>query len=274
MAIHSFLKAEKGDPDWQFSPEHYFGKEFKMIDASTIELSENQTNMVVLRQNPTERDLLAKHLKIEIKSQASLDLIILNEADNKLQQIFLYDIHVEEGAGINLGIFAKDGKFNKHIFQVYLEEGAEFNTYGLLNNTVGGDTEIITKIVHRHPNSFSNQFIVGIAGKQSQTVFQGMAVLDANSEGSEANIECLNLISADSGRCYSKPDIYSDCNQTRSSHGCITDCISNDKLYYLQTKGLSKETAKSTIVNSFQNKVFSIIPFDDVREEARQMFSE
>jgi len=42
MAIHSFLKAEKGDPDWQYSPEKYIGKEFKLIDANTVELAENK----------------------------------------------------------------------------------------------------------------------------------------------------------------------------------------------------------------------------------------
>ena len=274
MAIHSFLKAEKGDPDWQFTPEQYFGKEFKLIDASTVELGEKQTNMMVLRQNPTERKLLAKHLKIDIKADAKLDLVILKVADSKLQQIFLYDIHLEVGAGINLGIFSKNGKFNKHIFQVYLEEGAEFNTYGLMSNSVNGDTEIITKVIHKHPNSASNQFIVGIADKNSQTVFQGMTVLDVDSQGSEANIECINLITGENGRCHSKPDVYSDCNNTRSSHGCVTEYISEDKIYYLQTKGLSYKAARTAIIDSVRNRVLDIIPFEDVREEARQLFSE
>ena len=89
MAIHSFLKVEKGDPDWQFSPEAYFGKEFKLIDASTVELAEKQSNMMVLRQEPSEKELLAKHLKVVAKLESKLDLIILNEASAKLQQIFL-----------------------------------------------------------------------------------------------------------------------------------------------------------------------------------------
>jgi hypothetical protein len=29
MGIQSFLKAQKGDPDWVFTPEQYFNKEFK-----------------------------------------------------------------------------------------------------------------------------------------------------------------------------------------------------------------------------------------------------
>jgi Fe-S cluster assembly scaffold protein SufB len=233
MAIHSFLKVEKGDPDWQFSPEVYFGKEFKVIDATTIELAEKQVDLMVLRQSPTEKDLLAKHLKVNVKRDGKLDLIIINEADNKLQQIFLYDVHVEEGAGLNLGIFVKDGKFNKHIIQVYLENEAEFNAYGLMSNSVGGDTEIITKIVHQHPDSFSNQLILGIADKKSQTVFQGMTVLDKNCDGSEALIDCSNLILDEGGRCHSKPDIYVDCNQTSSSYSSTTECLNQDKIYYL-----------------------------------------
>jgi Fe-S cluster assembly protein SufD len=229
--------------------------------------------MIALRQNPTEKDLLAKHIRINVKKEGKLDLIIINEADHKLQQVFLYDVHVEEGAGINLGIFVKNGKFNKHIVQVYLENGAEFNTYGLMYNDVKGDTEIITKIVHQNPDSVSNQFILGMAGEESQTVFQGMTVLDTDSTGSEANIECGNLILAKGGRCHSKPDIYCDADEVYTAQGTFTEYINDDKIYYLQTKGLSYETAKSVLIKSFQDKVFDIIPYEDIREEVKDIFN-
>jgi Fe-S cluster assembly scaffold protein SufB len=272
MAIHSFLKAEKGDPDWQYSPEKYFGKEFKLIDANTIELAEDNANLMVLRQNPTEKELLAKHIKINVKTKGKLDLIILNEADSKLQQVFLYDVHVEVGGSINFGIFVKDGKLNKHIIQVYLEDGAEFNAYGLMSNNVGGDTEIITKVVHQHHDTSSNQLILGLAGKNSQTVYQGMALLNPDSEGSESHIENSNLIIGENGRCYSRPDIYTDCNQVRSSQGCITDYVNSDKIYYLQSKGLSFEQATETILNSFRSQTIDIIPYNDIKNEVYQLF--
>ena len=148
MAIHSFLKAEKGDPDWQFSPEHYFGKEFKIVDASTVEIIEDVRDSMVLRQNPTDKNLLAKHIKIEARKNSHLDLMVINEADDKLQQVFMYDVHLKQDSTINFGIFVKGGKFNKHIIQVSLDEGANFSAYGLMVNDCGGDTEIITKIDH------------------------------------------------------------------------------------------------------------------------------
>ena len=144
MAIHSFLKAERGDPDWQFSPEDYFGKEFKIIDAVMVDLQAEATDTVVLRQNPTEKELLAKHLKVIVQKGSMLEMTIINEVDANLQQVFLYDIHLKPGASLVFGIFAKNGKFNKHIVQVFQEEGSSFTAYGIASNESAGDTEIVT----------------------------------------------------------------------------------------------------------------------------------
>jgi len=272
MTIHSFLKVEKGDPDWQFSPERYFDKEFKVIDANTVELLPKTSDMMVLRQTPNEKELLAKHIRIGVKEEGKLDLIVINEADNKLQQVFIYDIHLSEGAGINFGIFVKDGKFNKHIIQVHMAEGSDFNSFGLISNTVAGDTEIITKIIHHNVDSSSNQIILAMAGKDSQTVFQGMSVLDKDSDGSSAHIESGNLIIGDGGRCHGKPDVYVNCDQVDASYGTITNHLMPENVYYLQSKGLSYAESVQSIISSFQSQVVDIVPYDNLREEIKEIF--
>tara|TARA_R110000868_G_scaffold356618_2_gene618071 strand:+ start:166 stop:990 length:825 start_codon:yes stop_codon:yes gene_type:complete len=273
MAIHSFLKAEKGDPDWQFTPEHYFGKEFKIIDASSIELTAGIKDLMVLRQNPTDKNFLAKHIKIESRENSHLDLVVINDAEDKLQQVFLYDLHLKPNSVINFGIFVKGGKFNKHIIQVNLEEGANFSAFGLMANNCGGDCEIITKVVHQHPNTGSRQFILGQAGVGSQTVYQGMVVLDDGSDGSEASVEGVNLITGSKGRCYSKPEIYVNSDNVRSSIGNITENLSREKIYYLQTRGLDPAQASATVIDSFQKQAIDLLGFDDLRAEIEQVFN-
>jgi Fe-S cluster assembly scaffold protein SufB len=49
--------------------------------------------------------------------------------------------------------------------------------------------------------------------------------------------------------------------------------LNQDKIYYLQSKGLDILTATKTILDSFQNQTISIIPYDDVREEIAELFS-
>jgi Fe-S cluster assembly scaffold protein SufB len=272
MAIHSFLKAEKGDPDWTFTPEQYFGKEFKMVDASSIEVAPHVTDHMTLRQNPTDKTLLAKNIKIESREASSLDLLVINDSDKRLQQICIYDILLREGSNLNFGIFVKDGKFNKHIIQVHMESGANFSIFGLMTNDVGGDTEIITKIIHQHPQTNSRQFILGRSSDGSQTVYQSTVVLDKGSNGSEASIENMNLTVGDNCRCFSKPEVYADCNSVKSSIGSMTEKLDSEKIYYLQSRGLEPQKAVQTVVKSFQNQAINLLRYQDLKQEVSDMF--
>jgi Fe-S cluster assembly protein SufD len=274
MAIHSFLKAEKGDPDWQFTPESYFEKEFKIIDASMVEMETGQNDRVVLRQNPTEKELLAKHLKITLQKDSTLDLIILNELDENLQQVFLYDVHLKPGANLSLGMFVKDGMLNKHIIQVFQEEGSVFAGYGLISNTVNGDTEIVTKIIHQGGESLGNQLFLGLSGKGSQTVFQSAVVVEGDADLCQVAVENSNLIAGEGGRCYSKPEIYLNSEYSTSTQGAETKTISLEKIGYLQSKGISEDTAKTMIISSFRNQVINLINQETIREEVREMYAD
>lgn len=274
MAIHSFLKAERGDPDWQFSPEDYFGKEFKIIDASTVELEEGVSDRVVLRQSPTEKELLAKHLKVIVQKGAMLEMTILNEVDANLQQVFLYDIHLKPGAGLVFGIFAKDGKFNKHIVQVFQEEGSSFTAFGIASNETAGDTEIVTKIVHQGADSSSSQLFLGMAGENSQTVYQGIVVAEAAADGSDISIENSNLVIGEQGRCYTKPETYINAEDVRSDHGCETQTISLEKISYLQSRGISADAAREMIIAGFRAQVISIVSEDNIQEEIKEMYAD
>ena len=273
MGIQSFLQAEKGDPDWLFSPDFYFGKQFKLLDANTIELKEGRDDGIVLRLNPTEKGLLAKHLKVDVREGSTLDLTILNECGENLQQVFIYDIKIREGANLNLGIFAKGGKFNKHIFQISIEDQGTFASYGLIENHDKGATEVITKVHQQGDESLCTQFIGAVAGADSQTAYQGMVIVPHNTEGCEVGLESINLITAQGGRCFSRPDVTNENPTTKVRYGSQHTCIDSNMSLYLATKGISLEKGQSILVKGFQQQIFNLIKQDEIREEVEQMFN-
>lgn len=273
MGIQSFLQAKKGDPDWLYSPDEYFNKQFPLSEANTIELREGRTDSVVLRHSPTERGLLAKHLRIDLHENSKCDVMIINELDPKLQQVFLYDIRIREGATLNMGVFAKGGKFNKHIFQIEIEDGACLSNFGYISNNDQGDTEVIFKIHQSGTESLCTQLIGGQAGAESQTVYQSMIHVDEGAEAVEVGIENVNLVTGPLGKCYSKPEIISENYTAKTRYGSQTDFIDENKLYYLASKGLGEEAAKYMLLKGFQQQVFNLIPQEDLRSEIEQMFS-
>jgi Fe-S cluster assembly protein SufD len=100
-----------------------------------------------------------------------------------------------------------------------------------------------------------------------------MVVLDKGSKGSEANIENMNLTIGDDCRCFSKPEIYADSNSIKSSIGTITEKLDIDKIYYLQSRGLSPEKAVETVIKSFQNQTIDLLTHEDLKQEVRDVFS-
>ena len=273
MGIQSFFKAQKGDPDWAFTPEQYFDREFKLIDANLIELGQGKTDKITLRQTPCERELLAKNLHVDVRENATLDLTIINDASDKLQQVFIYDIRIREGGHLNFGLFAKGGKLNKHILQVTLDDGANFNSYGYAANWVGGDCEIITKVYHKGTYSESNQFILAEAGVGSQTVYQGMVNIDKDATYATAGIENINVLSGEGARCHGLPEIYNDNDKAKTSAGVTTECIDRDQIYYLQSRGINYDTAEAMILSGYRDQVLHIIQSDELREEILQLFT-
>jgi Fe-S cluster assembly scaffold protein SufB len=272
MGIQSFLQAEKGDPDWLFSPDEYFGKQFKLSEANTVELKEGKKDQVVLRHTPTEKGLVAKQLKIDLRDNSQLDLFVLNDTGAKLQQVCLYDIHLREGSTLNLGIFVKGGKFNKHIFQVELDDGANFSNFGYMNNNDSGDTEVIFKVFQKGAESLCTQLIAGEAGPNSQTVYQSMVHIDAGAEVVETGIENINIVTGPNGKCYSRPDVTSENESAKIRYGSQTAFIDESMILYLNSKGLGDTEARNLILQGFKTTVFNLIQGDDLKTEVAQMF--
>lgn len=274
MAIHSFLKADNGDPDWKFTPEEYHGKEFKILDVSIIDLDAGVSEAVVLRQMPIEKELLAKRLQINVHENSRLDLIILNDVDPMIQQVFLYDIYLKSNACISLGLFAKGGKFNKHIIQIFQDDGSQFSAYGLIYNDIKGDTEIVTKVIHHGEGSINSQLFLSVAGENSQTVFQGITVVGSEANDSEVCVESGNLITGENGKCYSRPEIYTHANNVSSNLYSRTDTINSNKLQYLQSRGLSEQFGREMMISSFREQVIDLVEPQNIRDELKIMYAD
>jgi Fe-S cluster assembly scaffold protein SufB len=272
MTIHSYFKAERSDPDWQFTPEKYFNKKFKMVDASTIQLETQLNDQVILRQTPSEYDLFAKHLTVNASSESQLDLVLINDAEPEMQQIFFYEMHVFDNAKLNIDIFIKGGKLNKHIIQIFLNDGASANLAGLVINTTGGDSEIITKILHQGHQSSSNQTVFCMSENASQTVFHSMTLVNEDADDCSVHIDNSNFILSANSRCFGKPEVFVAASGADVDYSYSTKHLDHGQINYLESKGIDEKTARKIIINGFSEQIFDYINAREYTEELRQMY--
>jgi Fe-S cluster assembly protein SufD len=272
MAIESFLKVDSQDPDWSNSPTQYFGKKFKVIDANCLMIKENTDDLMVLRMNPTESDLLCKNLQVLGKDSSRLDLFILCDGSKNTQQVFIYNVTAEPDSIINIGIFVKDGKLNKHIFECELYENSVINIFGLAENEVGGSSEIISKVYHAGPCAESNTFVNSIAGKNSRTVFQGIVKIEEDMLDSVASVTNTSITCDETAQAFSTPQMIIDCGQVRAYHNCEVNTVDENNLWYLESRGIDRSSAETLLKTLHQDSVLDLIEYQDIRDELKDFF--
>lgn len=274
MGIESFLKVDKTDPDWSYSPDQYHGKQFKVIDANCLLIKENTEDVMVLRLAPTESELLCKNLQIVSKEGSKLDLFILCDGIEQTQQVFLYTVTAEPDSILNIGIFAKNGKLNKHIIECECHEGSTVNIFGLAENTVGGSSEIISKVFHAGHEVESNQLVNCVSGKNSRTVFQGYVKILEDTVDSFTNINSRSIITDPTGQAFSIPQLLIDCGNVEASQSCDIGELNATQLWYLQSRGVSLEDAKKMLIAAHQDTILNLVQYQDLKDELKDFFRE
>lgn len=274
MSIQNFLKARRGDPDWAYTPDKFFDKKFHLLDASGMTVTPWQSESVVFRQNPTENNLLAKRVNVEVQENAELNLIIINESSQKTQQVFMYDIILRDSATLSLGIFLQGGSLNKHIFNVSLENYSNFNNFGHIQNYHFGDSEVITRTVHHGIHSNSEQLFTCEAGRASQTVVQSVIQIPDCSNFAEAGIDISGLVTGEGGKCHSAPTFFNHADNAKTNMSGVTEFLDAEKIYYLESRGLDKSKAETIIIDTHRKKTLELIDNEEIKAELRELFSD
>ncbi len=73
-----------------------------------------------------------------------------------------------------------------------------------------------------------------------------------------------NLMLSDEAHSDNKPNLMIFADDVKCTHGTTVGQINEDQLFYLKTRGLSQELAKSLLTTSFVDSLIQTIPFPDV----------
>ena len=79
-----------------------------------------------------------------------------------------------------------------------------------------------------------------------------------------------NLILSDHARADSIPGLEIEANDVRCTHGATAGRVDEEMIFYLQARGVRKDTAIRLIVEGFFANVYDRITLEPVRETLRQ----
>jgi len=150
-------------------------------------------------------------------------------------------------------------KYPSVILQGDYSEGA-FYSVALTHDYMQADTG--TKMIHIGKNTKSTIISKGISTGHSSNAYRGQVKVMASAENARNYSQCDSMLVGDQCSAHTYPYIEVKNKSATLEHEATTSRISEDQIFYLQSRGLNMEQTISMLVNGFCKEVFKELPLE------------
>jgi Fe-S cluster assembly protein SufB len=136
----------------------------------------------------------------------------------------------------------------------------EFYSVALTNNKMQADTG--TKMIHIGNHTRSTIVSKGISAGESNNTYRSLVQVLPEARGCRNHTQCDSMLIGSKCKANTFPVVEAENSTAVIEHEASTSRISEEQLFYLQSRGLKEEDAVSLIVNGFCKEVLKKLPLE------------
>ena len=114
-----------------------------------------------------------------------------------------------------------------------------------------GKFDLHTEVVHDAPNTFSRTLIKGVLDGEAAADYEGLVTINKGAKNADADLNEHAILLSSKARANAIPRLEVLENDVKAGHGATVGRVSDEEIFYLETRGLPKEEAKKLIVRGF-----------------------
>lgn len=118
------------------------------------------------------------------------------------------------------------------------------------------------KMIHLGMNTKSKIISKGIAKGTGNNTYRGLVKINKNAKNSISHVQCDTLLFGNKSKSDAFPTEILQNDSSIITHEATISKISNEQLFYLMSKGLSKEKAESLIIMGFISEFSDELPME------------
>src|SRR5688572_1558081 len=203
----------------------------------TLGKSESFTNQVL--EAVVEKDAFVEHYQIQ-NDTPHTHLV----STTHFRQIGKSNIH-------SVTISLDGGIVRNNLNMVMEAAHSETGLYGLY--FIKGNTHVDnhTVVDNVQPGCLSNEMYKGVINEQATAVFNGKIFVRQAAQKTNAFQSNKNILLSDAATVNTKPQLEIFADDVKCSHGCTIGQLDEEALFYLQSRGISKDMSRSLLVHAF-----------------------
>ena len=251
-------------------------EEDALIDKIKIQYEASSSCDFILKYHQKDKKKAFHHLYEEViaEKNAKGSITLLNETEEETLNFMAVEVKGKSLSNITHNIIDLGGALRVYNLYGELEQNA---THTLNNIYLGEKNEKIDMNYHvKNIGKSSNSQIKveGAIKDNCEKVFRGIIdfVRGCKNAIGEENENCLLL----SNTCKSRslPEMLCGEEEVEGTHGVSSGKMEENKLFYLMSRGYTKEEAEKLIVLSRFYKIIEEVPEDAVKEEIIKVLEE
>jgi Fe-S cluster assembly protein SufD len=146
-------------------------------------------------------------------------------------------------------------------------ENAQSYMYGLYFSHGSQQFEHWTMQDHVAPHCTSDLLYKGALTDTSQALYYGTIHIRPNAHHSDAYQANRNLALSPNARALPHPRLEIENNEVRCTHGVTVGQVSDEQLFYLESRGISRDDARRLIVFGFFNQVLDKVEWSGMQDQ-------
>lgn len=204
--------------------------------------------------------------EISVGANADVHHIVLQNDLAQASQVCRTYINQSRDSRYSNYTYSISGEIVRNNVTITLDgENSTGNLYGLYLLDGKEHVDNHTLVDHKMPNCESNELYKGVLNGNATGVFNGKVFVRQDAQKTNAYQQNRNLLLSDNATINTKPQLEIWADDVKCSHGCTVGQLDHEQMFYLQTRGISKEAAQNLMVYAFASEIVERLPVEAIR---------
>jgi Fe-S cluster assembly protein SufD len=254
------------------------------VKLSDEDVMAQQRNLIVIEDNSEVNMVICDHTlsphnfftnlvtEIYVGKGSHYNQTRLQQEHNGAAMVSSVFINQEADSSVNSTTFTLHGGMVRNNLKISLNgERASSESSGLFLTDKTQQVDNYVFVNHLKPNCTSNQFFKGILDDISTGSFYGRIMVHRDAQKTFAYQKSNNLLLSNDAKINSRPQLEIYADDVKCGHGATVGQLDQEALFYLQTRGISKEEARLLLMFAFAHEIIQNIKEETLKERIDEL---
>ena len=212
-------------------------------------------------------DCDSNDIKLNLSSNINSNIVLFSKNKSNID----LNVIVNENANLKIDIISMNNQttdsYNFDLAGEY--SSVEVNVLSLAKNA---KKDFVFHVNHLAPETKSTVSNYGISFENGKNSFKVNGIIKPNMKNSDVRQITKGLILDPTGECLAEPILLIDYYDVKAYHGATIGKINDDDLFYLMSRGLTKEEAIMLIINGLIEPFVKRIHDESIKEETMKAY--